>query len=284
MTTTKNYTIRTMTRQEVDIAVEWAAKEGWNPGLQDADSFYAADPNGFLIGLLDGEPIACISAVRYGDSFGFIGFYIVQPDHRGQGYGIQIWNAAIEYLKGRNVGLDGVLVQQENYKKSGFELAYSNIRFEGKSENAFPQNGSLVELEKLPFEQIEAYDRAFFPDNRSAFLQSWLSQSESQGFGIVEENQLKGYGVIRKCRSGYKIGPLFADNAELAEVLLLALTSKIPAGAPFYLDVPEVNKEAVALAEKYNMTRVFETARMYTESRPSIDLKRLFGVTTFELG
>ncbi|MCI5125057.1 MAG: GNAT family N-acetyltransferase [Candidatus Electrothrix sp. AR5] len=74
-----------MTRKEVDVAVEWAAQEGWNPGIHDADCYFTADPNGFLIGLLDDEPIATISAINY--SFGFIGFYIVKPEHRGTGYG-----------------------------------------------------------------------------------------------------------------------------------------------------------------------------------------------------
>mgnify|MGYP003581476289 CR=1 FL=1 len=77
---TSSYTIRTMTREEVDIAIDWAAAEAWNPGFYDADCFYAADPNGFLIGLLGDEPIATISVVRYGDSFGFLGFYIVKPE------------------------------------------------------------------------------------------------------------------------------------------------------------------------------------------------------------
>ena len=53
-----DYHIRAMTRDEVDVAVDWAAAEGWNPGLHDADCFYRADPQGFLVGLLDGEPIA----------------------------------------------------------------------------------------------------------------------------------------------------------------------------------------------------------------------------------
>ena len=41
-----------MTRAELDIGIGWAADEGWNPGLHDADSFYATDPGGFLIGRL----------------------------------------------------------------------------------------------------------------------------------------------------------------------------------------------------------------------------------------
>ena len=66
-------TIRRMTRREVDIAIDWAAAEGWNPGLYDADCFYAADPKGFFIGLLGDEPVATISAVKYGNAFGFVG-------------------------------------------------------------------------------------------------------------------------------------------------------------------------------------------------------------------
>lgn len=84
------YTIRTMTRQEVDIAIDWAAAEGWNPGLSDADCFYAADPNGFLLGSVQGEPVATIAAITYGDVFGFIGFYMVKPEYRGKGYGMRI--------------------------------------------------------------------------------------------------------------------------------------------------------------------------------------------------
>ena len=80
-----------------DVAVEWAGREGWNPGLHDAPSFYATDPKGFFVGLLGDEPISCISAVAYDQSFAFLGFYIVKPEHRGKGYGQKIWNAAISY-------------------------------------------------------------------------------------------------------------------------------------------------------------------------------------------
>ena len=76
------YVIRSMTRPEFDLALDWAAAEGWNPGLHDAAAFHAADPEGFLIGLLDGQPVAMISAVRHGQDFGFIGFYIVKPGWR----------------------------------------------------------------------------------------------------------------------------------------------------------------------------------------------------------
>jgi GNAT superfamily N-acetyltransferase len=279
-----SYTVRTMTRPEVDIAAEWAAAEGWNPGLYDADCFYAADPNGFLIGLLGDEPVATISAVRYDASFGFIGFYLVKPEHRSNGYGIQIWNAALSYLQACNIGLDGVIAQQDNYRKSGFTLAYRNIRYEGVGGGRHQAESELVRLSAVPFEEVCAYDGTLFPAGRRGFLRRWIDQPESTALGILSDGKLAGYGVLRLCRSGYKIGPLFADRPEYAEALFVALKAHAAEGTPLYLDVPEVNPAAVDLAKRYNMNAVFETARMYTGKSPDLPMNRLFGVTTFELG
>ncbi len=126
-----DYQIRLMQRHELDTVLAWAAEEGWNPGLHDAHCFYSADPEGFLIGLLDGQPIASISVVRYGADYSFLGLYIVRPEHRGHGYGLRIWNAGLAQLGARAIGLDGVVAQQYNYRRSGFELAHRNIRFQG---------------------------------------------------------------------------------------------------------------------------------------------------------
>src|SRR5437868_6705655 len=106
----------------VQRMARWAADEGWNPGNTDIHAFFATDPGGFLVGRLDGEPVTCISVVEYGQAFEFLGFYIARPAVRGKGYGIVTWDAGVKRLAGRNVGLDGVVAQQANYKKSGFRL------------------------------------------------------------------------------------------------------------------------------------------------------------------
>ncbi|MBE9061615.1 GNAT family N-acetyltransferase [cf. Phormidesmis sp. LEGE 11477] len=287
------YTIRTMTCDQLAIAIKWAAAEGWNPGLHDAKCFYAADPDGFLMGFLDGEAIASISAVRYGKTFGFLGFYIVRPEWRGHGYGIQIWQAGLNYLQGRNIGLDGVVEQQANYVKSDFQLAHRNIRYEGTGglgenppqiEKMLGDDISLVSLSSVSRETIISYDKRIFLDNRSAFLHCWLSSPRHVAIGLMNNNNLVGYGVLRPCQLGYKIGPLFADTPEFAEAIFLALKSHVQPSVPFYLDVPSVNTAAVDLAKKYRMTSVFETARMYTQQPPALPLNKIFGITTFELG
>ncbi|BFM50209.1 GNAT family N-acetyltransferase [Marinomonas sp. THO17] len=286
------FSIKTMTRSELDLAMKWAAQEGWNPGFHDADSYYKADPNGFLMGYLGDEPIACISVIKYHDFFGFLGFYIVKSAYRGQGYGMQMWQAGLRYLEGCNIGLDGVVEQQENYKKSGFKLAYGNIRFVGNTSDfvsankplASSENIDIVPLAEMPFSILDAYDRDFFPAERSEFTQQWITQKESRAVGVLQDGVLSGYGVIRPSQDGFKIAPLFADTPELAERLFLHLISLVKGNAAIFIDVPNVNEAAMALVMRFNMTPSFETARMYTGNVPDLPLSKTFGVTSFEIG
>lgn len=279
-----NYTVRTMTREEVDIAIDCAAEEGWNPGLYDAGCFYAADPQGFFIGLSGNTPVATISAVKYGDSLGMIGCYIVKPEHRGRGCGIEIWKAALKYLEGRNMGGDGVVAQQENYKKAGFFIAWRNLRHEGRGGGIFPQHPQIVSLSELPLKDVCGYDRIFFPEGRDSFLGVWIAQPECKALGFKDNGRLAGYGVIRRCRKGFKIGPLFAHSPEAAAALFESLISGLDESDLFYLDTPEPNKNAMALAERFEMKVMFETARMYSGKQPDIPLDGLYGITSFELG
>jgi GNAT superfamily N-acetyltransferase len=272
-----------MRAEEVSIAVSWAAAEGWNPGLADEACFAVADRQGFWIGELDGAPAATVSCVNYGASFAFLGFYIVREDLRGRGYGLRIWNAAIAHAAGRVIGLDGVVAQQQNYVKSGFTLAYANIRYGGTvAVSPAPQAG-VIALTDVPLSAVEAYDATVFPAPRAAFLRAWIGVPGHLGRALIRDGALVGWGVIRPCRTGRKIGPLVADDRATAEAVLSALLAGA-GGGEIFLDVPSINRDAVGLAQDLGLAPVFETARMYTGAIPSLRLERIFGVTTFELG
>lgn len=281
-------TIRTASADEFAIAIDWAAAENWNPGLDDLRVFYNTDPNGFLMGFCGSAPVSSISVVRYGNRFGFLGFYIVVPERRGQGIGIKTWYKGLAYLNGRTIGLDGVVDQLDNYRKSGFILTGRNIRFSG-----IPRIGdqtidrSIRQICRGDMTYILTYDRPFFPDNRDEFLKAWIdpeSRSKRMGFVAEDDGRVIGYGVIRNCRSGYKIGPLLADDEAIATSLFSALCSQIDKGEVVSIDVPEKNVSAVHLAEFAGLFPAFETARMYRGTPPTLPLERTYGITTFELG
>lgn len=279
----ESYKIRSMTASELDDAVSWAAAEGWNPGDRDAQCFATVDASGFLGGFVDGRMTASISVVNYDENFAFLGFYIVAPEQRGKGYGYALWKAGMEHAGARVVGLDGVVDQQENYKRSGFELAYRNIRYGGIPASLDVTGGPEIRRIGAPDAELLAFDATVFPVPRTAFLEAWLGTEKHAAFASYDGGRLTGYAVARPCVSGTKIGPLFAVDAATARALAAAAVRAAGPGDVF-LDVPEPNGAAVALAAELGLAPVSETARMYRGTAPQIDLDRIFGVTSFELG
>src|SRR5574343_555818 len=82
---------RTMKREEADLAVAWAAREGWNPGLHDAECFWPVDPEGFFCAEANGTIVATIAVVNYNEQFSFAGLFIVDPAYRAHGIGMQLY-------------------------------------------------------------------------------------------------------------------------------------------------------------------------------------------------
>lgn len=277
------FKIRQMNEKEVQYAVDWARKEGWNPGLNDAECFYKADPKGFFIGLLDNEPIATGCAIKYDDNFGFCGLYIVKPEFRAHGYGLELTHARLKYLGDRTVGLDGVLNKVSKYERLGYVQAHLNQRYSLKEIPKFQKHVQVIPCREIPFVKLEEFDRRYFPAPRTAFLKQWISQPKAHALVYSDNGILRGYGVIRKCHEGYKIGPLFANSSQAASALFESLCSKA-SGGPIYLDVPKPNDLAQQLVKEYRLDPGFEVIRMYRNGTPEFDLNGVFGLTTFELG
>jgi hypothetical protein len=275
--------IRPMRPEDIALAMDWAANEGWNPGLADASCFATPDPQGLLLGELDGVAAATVSCVNYDANFAFLGFYIVRPDLRGQGYGLRLWQAAMAHAGPRVVGLDGVVAQQQNYRRSGFGLAYANVRYGGVLAAPNRASPDLVALNEIPLATVAADDSTVFPAPRPSFLRAWISAPGHVGRALLRDGRLAAWGVIRPCRKGRKVGPLVADDRAGAAAVLSALLAHAGGGEVF-LDVPSLNTRAVSLAEDFGLAPVFETARMYRGAVPPLRLERIYGVASFELG
>lgn len=272
-------TLRALDLDELPLLIDWAAGEGWNPGLEDAPAFHAADPGGFLGLFLGTEMAAGISAVAYGPGFGFIGLYICRPDLRGKGLGRRVWDAGMARLGGRCIGLDGVPAQEDNYRRMGFAVAYRTLRFSGRAPEAAPPAGTRI----VPADPgVAAYDAAVFPAPREAFLSAWISGPRIARMA-VRDGRVVGYGVARKCLQGWKVGPLFADTLADGTALLAALGAAT-GGDELHLDVPDTGHGFDKWLEQAGFTQGFATARMYRNGAPGGDAPRVLATTTLELG
>ncbi|MFW5705987.1 MAG: GNAT family N-acetyltransferase [Bacteroidota bacterium] len=267
--------------------IRWAASEGWNPGPYDANVFWQTDPDGYYGYYHQGELIAGGSVVSYGGSFGFMGFFIVKPELRSKGIGRRLWmqrrDLLIARLKpGAPIGMDGVVDMQPFYNRGGFQLAFRDERYARKGEK-FAPDPHISLIEPGDFNEVSEYDTACFGFPRPQFLKPWLAMPLSRALKYVDNGRLKGFALMRRVGEGYKIGPLFADDAHIAGSLYTACLSAVP-GEMVYLDIPVINDAAVKLVKKYHAHYTFECARMYYGPPPEMPLHRIFGITTFELG
>ena len=287
------FQIRNMSRAEVGMLVDWAAREGWNPGRHDAELFWATDPGAFIAAELNGDLVGGGAITSYGGEFGFVGLFIVRPEFRGRGLGNTLWHALRERLRARlrpgaSVGLDGVFAMQAYYAKGGFVFSHRDIRYRidvpgGIRSHADVPGDDVLPLNAFAFDEVLAYDTTCFPASRAAFLEGWIAQPEGLALGLRRSGRLAGYGVVRRCGEGCKIGPLFADDLAAARALYPRL-SDFASGGPLFLDVPENNPDALVLPREIGMTEVFGCARMYLGGAPRMADHRVFGVTTLELG
>lgn len=275
---------RVMTREEVALAVAWAANEGWNPGLSDAECFFAVDPEGFFCAESEEKIVGTVSVVNYDDRFSFAGLFVVEPACRAHGIGMQLYRYAMQHAGTRVVGGDGVVAMVDKYQKSGgLFLHYNNARYEGVGGGAMPEGLTLIS--DVDFDTLADYDAEHFPARRERFLRCWIGHKGHYGLAQLDrDGRIAGYGVRRICHTGHKTGPLFARDRATAERILDGLVAGIP-GEQFYLDIPVPNAAAVALVQDRKMTLVFHTARLYSTRDPvPLPLDEIFGVTTFELG
>lgn len=275
--------IRPMRESELPAVIEWAAAEGWEPGLADAESFWAADPGGYLVAEDSTGLVGSVSVVRYSEQFAFAGFFLARTDRRGVGIGHRLVEAAVALAGDRTIGLDGVVAQQEHYREMGFEFSHRSIRHQG-----VPVMGTMP-AEAVPIgphlvDAVIAADARWFGAHRATFLRSWLNGKEGRsGFAVVDGQSVLGYAVVRPSRSGHRIGPLFAVSDDVAEILFCACVASIGTG-PLALDVPEPNTGALSLAERHGLAPIFETARMYRGPALELPVSEVYGITTFELG
>lgn len=274
--------IASMSVADLGRALDWAAEEGWNPGLDDAAAFHAADPEGFLMGWIGSEPVASIALVRHSPAFGFVGLFMVRPEWRGRGLGAQIWHAALADRGRRSIGLDAVVVQQPRYADSGFSIAHRTLRQAGAVVPEVWPHARRIEPAMLP--DLIAFDATVSGIERPAYLSAWLTDSPTRrSLVLIDDGAIAGYGTIRACREGHKVGPLIAPSGAEAGALLRALAATMGARS-IRIDMPEDNPAAQAMAQHMKWKSVFETARMYRGAAPVADTRRVFGLATLELG
>lgn len=264
-TSKAHLSLRCMGEKDLEMVMNWCKEEEWNVGKYDAAAYYALDPKGHFLFLLDKQPVGAISIVKYSPQLFAIGPFIVKKEYRNKGFGSQIWQYAIELLEKNNNAtacLNSVPAQISRYAGSGFKKDFHIQRWQKsfikKTSNVEETRENLKQLNSVSIESIIEYDQSIFSAPRKKLLAKFIQNEHIVGFASADEKgKITGFGLIRPCIQGYRIGPLYADHIENAQKLFQTLLGKAN-NSTVFIDAPSHNPYIEPFTSFFNLDRVSE--------------------------
>ena len=282
--------IRPMTRDELDVVLDWADAEGWNPGLSDADTFWRIDPAGLWAIDVDEVLVGSGATIAHGANHVVIGLVHVRPEHRRQGIATRTFpwlvdGALSRMPPGSTVALDVPDHLHDLAERFGFRPVRRIARMVGRAieTRRGAHSGELRALASVPVDAVVEYDAAHVGALRPDLLETWIHPVGGFGLGVYEGQRLRGMAVMRPARRGYRIGPLFADDPDISEELMGAL-SRMVLGHTITLDVPTDNPQALALAARHGLAETSSVVHLELgEVRPAPE-GSVYAITSIEIG
>ena len=276
-------TIRHLGLQEMVFPMEVAYKEGWNPGLYDGAAFFQADPDGFFLAEQNGGMAGAISAVRCGEDLVVIGNHFVLPPFRGKGIGKALWEHALLQAGEKTAVCNGLTEGRAFYESYGFQGAYNVIRYGGVMFAEARHSRDVYPACDIDFRRLAQADAVFFGAARERVLKAWLETPVMESVCLLKDGDMRGWGSLRRCRKGWRLGPVFARDYACAEEMIRHLAMKT-CDEWVYIDIPETNVQAIRLAFAIGMAPLSARLKLFWGERIQEPIEQIFGFTSLDIG
>ncbi|KAG8177113.1 hypothetical protein JTE90_008222 [Oedothorax gibbosus] len=286
-----NYTIRPMRRDEIPDVLELWRDTGLSEGTHSLDTWYSHDPEGFFVAVTDdGTVIGACAGVLQNEDLAFVGLYVVKDNYRRRGIGMKIWSAVMERIGDRNVGVNPVPEQLENYRdKSGFpvQTSWSSKVSAAETVDTTKLSHDLPEIAVRELssgnvdlvDKVVAYDADVCSFTRGDLVPLLCDQEDSVTMVALRDGEVCGYGNIKKNIKGNTIiGPLYADCGEIAEKILDELVNAFPLareeGALIF--TVDNNGSAMEILEKLGFETDCVISRLYRKEEVDVKFDKIF--------
>jgi GNAT superfamily N-acetyltransferase len=280
-----NIRIRNLLQNESYILDQIAEIDGRNPGLNDGEFLFNADRNGFIAAIEGSTVNGTISCIKYPDNMAFIGFHYIVDRYRNSGLWEKLLEAALNTAIESSIGLNSREEYTTLYEKAGFKSAFKIITYEGIADGKQVKLPSSINSPHItPYDKVYDYCKKTLLYEQKLFLNQWFNQPRSLFIGKYEDDTYKGIGLLKPCRTGFRLGPLIAEDPISAMEILASLTSHYPVATRYYLDIPEINIPGINLAEELKLKKIKESFRMYKGKDHRVCTNNIYSFTSMELG
>jgi GNAT superfamily N-acetyltransferase len=277
-----------LTAAEAEAALPLSAEAGWNQTAADW-RFMLGQGRGVGVRDASGRWMGSALALSFGQELSWIGMVLVAKDARRRGIGTRLLARAVAMARdtGRIPGLDATELGRPVYLPLGFRDLYavSRLRVEAPIAAVPPPPGCTVRpLTSADLPAVAAFDAPRSAMERAHVLAYLLGQAPAQAFVAESGGRIAGYVLGRPGRTAFQVGPVVADESEIALALMSLALSRLT--GPVLLDVPDEHASLRVFLDRVGATRQRGFTRM-TLGAPPPGLDRpvaVFALAGPELG
>ncbi|MBZ9860368.1 GNAT family N-acetyltransferase [Mesorhizobium sp. CA12] len=191
--------------------------QDWQMALQLSSGAVALDDQGRVTGTILVTP--------YGGDCAMINMVIVDRNARGKGLGRRLMEQAFALAGDRPLRLVATTDGMPLYRKLGFAPSGTILQHQGNvAKLGAPDGVEAASASDQP--EIKAMDRDAYGADRQALIDALAERGQ---FAVIRrDGAIKAYAVIRPFGRGEVIGPVIADSAADAKVLISFFAASRP--------------------------------------------------------
>jgi GNAT superfamily N-acetyltransferase len=257
------FIVRPFNSEDIGFALAQTRREGWDNTAELFELALEHDPNGCYVVEVGGEPAGMITSTCFAKS-AWLGNLIVAPDARQRGIGQRLMAHAIGTLTGLGIGtfrLEADPMGVGLYRRLGFVDQFETTRFKKTPPHNVDPVRSALHVTADDIDDIDAYDRTGFGDNRGRLLDHIIRIAPAAFCLRRRDGTLAGYAATLPSTEGVRLGPCVANDADTAARLLDAVLS-VCGGVPIVTAVPDVNPAAIEVMKSRGFQVVGSCIRM----------------------
>ncbi|WP_226092908.1 GNAT family N-acetyltransferase [Dickeya oryzae] len=222
-------TLRAMTAADADFGWSLTRQTNWPHRLQDwQDALRLGDG---LLAEENGQPLGTAVCWRWGERWATIGLVVVDEQQQGRGIGRRLMEGLLAGLEGYQVRLHATAAGQGLYTRLGFTPVGEIHQYQCPQlpTIAAPSlnNGQRLRAATLAdASHLSTLDQQAHGLARPALI-AWLLRQSTSMQVLEQHGRIAGFGALRPFGRGYVIGPVIADSAEHARLLISSLMSEV---------------------------------------------------------
>lgn len=240
MRPTSEIEIRLLFESDIPSAMGLKEAAGWNQTEADWRRLLRLEPKGCFGAIKDARLVGTTTTTIHGE-LAWIGMVLVEPQHRRQGIAAKLMNAALDYLKDKveTIKLDATALGQPVYEKFGFRAESVVERWSGTA-SARRETQSPALMDGDIVRDVVNMDRVAFNADRARLIRALIDEAcVSPVLMRAADGALSGYALARSGTSKTYVGPVVANDPQVAEILMDRTLTAL-AGRDVYVDL---NKE-----------------------------------------